>query len=74
MDKFDYVITGGMVGEIIEHKFLSKEANEEKWYRGQVIAYDEGTQEYEIEYDGEEESCKFDLAIDCAMGYIKMHD
>ena len=73
-EKFDYVITGGMVGEIIEHKFLSKEANEEKWYKGQVIAYDEGTQEYEIEYDGEEESCKFDLAIDCAMGYIKMHD
>ena len=48
-----------------EHRFLSKEINEEKWYRGQVVMMKKHMQEYEVEYNGEEESCKFDLTIDC---------
>jgi hypothetical protein len=46
-----------MVGEVIEHNFLSKEVTEEKCNGRQVVTYDEGTQEYNVEYNVEEESC-----------------
>ena len=61
-----------MVGKHIQHRFEIDNTSEVKWYHGTVIDYDTTTKLHEIEYEGEEEHCYFDLKIDILNGDIKV--
>ena len=67
-----------MIGKKIQHRFEidTYSAGEVKiiWYHGTIIDYDATTKSYEIEYEGEEEHCYFDLTIDLLNGDIKVLD
>ena len=53
---------------------LKQNFGEVKWYCGTIISYDVTTKLHEIEYDGEEEHCYFDLVIELLSGDIKVLD
>ena len=44
----------------------------EEWYDGVVIDYDAYEKKHDILYDGEEESCKFDLILDLLTGDLQI--
>ena len=61
-----------LVGKHIRHKFVVTETNCEEWYHGVVIDYDACEKKHDIQYDGEEESCKFDLILDLLTGDLQI--
>ncbi len=54
------------VGKRIKHKF-DNENGIATWYDGTVIGYCNSSKTHKIVYEGEEESCNFDLLVDLLM-------
>ena len=64
-----------LVGKHIRHKLVVRETNavyHEEWYHGVVIDYDACKKKHDILYDGEEESCKFDLVLGLLTGDLQI--
>ena len=61
-----------MIGKKIHHRFEMDNTGEVEWYYGTIISYDTTTKTHEIQYEGEEENCYFDLTIDLLNGDIKV--
>ena len=61
-----------MVGKHIQHRFEIDNTSEVQWYHGTVIDYNDATKLHEIEYEGEEEHCSFNLRIDLLNGDIRV--
>ena len=55
-----------LVGKKINHKFMVDE--EEIWYTGSVISYNNVKQLHTVVYDDEDEPCYFNLLEDLAVG------
>ena len=64
----------GLVGKHIQHQFEIDDAGSVKWYCGKIIAFDASTNSHEVQYEGEEEHCFFDLTVDLLNGDIKVLD
>ena len=63
-----------LIGKHIQHRFEVDNTGTVKWYHGIIITFDPSTNLHEIEYEGEEEHCYFDLTIDLFNGDIKVLD
>ena len=61
-----------LVGKEIRHKFILADTNTVEWYHGTVVDYDALKKKYEIKYDDEENSCKFNLVLDLLNGDLKV--
>ena len=55
-----------LVGQRIKHRF--DENGELVWYEGRVLRMNADTKEFEVIYDGEEDSCWFLLLEDISAG------
>ena len=56
-----------LVGCNVQHRFAIEE-QEQSWFHGFVIAYDDANKLHEIIYDNEDEHCYFDLTQDLILG------
>ena len=57
-----------LIGKCVEHRFEHEDTCEAKWYCGSIVGYDPSTKFFEIMYDGEEETCSFDIILDLMLG------
>ena len=57
-----------LIGKRVEHKFEHEDTREAEWYCGSIVGYDPSTKLFEIAYDGEEDSCNFDIILDLILG------
>jgi hypothetical protein len=61
-----------LVGKQIQHRFHCKHTKSNKWYNGLIQSYDEKTGTFEVQYEGEEGPCHFNLMADFAVGDLKI--
>lgn len=61
-----------LVGKDIHHRFEIEGLNESQWFNGRVISFNPVSKTHEIEYEGEEEHCTFDLGVDLLSGDLKV--
>ena len=59
-----------LIGKPVEHKFEHEDSHEPEWYHGSVVGYDPSTKLFEIAYNGEEDTCNFDIILDLILGDI----
>ena len=52
--------TCALVGKHIRHKF-EEDSSQVTWYNGTIVGYDTVSKTHEIEYEGEDEPCHFDI-------------
>ena len=64
----------GLIGTHIQHRFEIDDEGSVKWYCGKIVAFDASTNSHEVQYEGEEEHCFFDLTVDLVNGDIKVLD
>ena len=57
-----------LIGKRVEHKFEHEDTHEAEWYCGSIVGYDPSTKLFEITYDGEDNSCNFDIILDLIFG------
>jgi hypothetical protein len=57
-----------LIGKHVEHKFEHEDTREAEWYSGCIVGYDPSTNLFEIVYDGEEDTCNFDIILDLILG------
>ena len=57
-----------IIGKCVEHKFEHEDTHEAEWYCGSIVGYDPCTKFFEIAYDGEEDTCNFDIILDLILG------
>ena len=63
-----------LIGKRVNHKFELEDTHLEKWYSGIVVDYDPVSKLHTIQYDGEEDQCKFDVIIDIILGDLVVTD
>ena len=51
---------------------MDSDTGETMWFTGSIVQYDASTNTHEIVYDGEDEHCYFDIAIDLVNGDLKV--
>ena len=57
-----------LIGKQVEHRFEHEDTHDPEWYHGSVVGYDPSTKLFEIAYDGEEDTCNFDIILDLTLG------
>ena len=63
-----------LVGKRVNHKFELEDTHLERWYSGVVVDYDPVSKLHTIKYDGEEDSCQFDITVDYILGDVVVVD
>ena len=48
----------------MRHKFVVADTNAVEWYLGTIVNYNAVEKKHEIQYDDEDELCRFDLILD----------
>jgi len=60
-----------LVGRHILHLFIDQDSGCEHWYEGYILSYSPQTNQHEVAYVEEENTCLFDLTADIQGGDIK---
>ena len=52
----------------VQHKFENEDTHEPEWYAGSIVGYNCATKLLELAYDGETDTCNFDVILDIILG------
>ena len=56
------------IGKRVQYKFENEDTREPEWYTGSIVGYNSATKLFELSYDGEVDTCNFDVILDIILG------